>query len=186
MGNIIKAAAKPGAQEVRRRKRQHGNQILNVKGKEVGKVDLPETIFGHKPRQHVSARVRHHLSGQPAPGTAPTRRAAPKSPAAARSPGSRSTPAARARARSAPALGATAASSTGPAQATARTSISRARRRSSALAQALSARAQDGGLVCVKELSLKERQDQAVRGLLKKLGCEGRVLFVLDEHDAAV
>jgi len=55
-----------------------------------------------------------------------------------------------------------------------------------ALAQALSARAQDGSLVCVKELSIKEPKTKLVAGLLNKLGCEGKTLIVLDAPNASL
>ncbi|MBI3288684.1 MAG: 50S ribosomal protein L4 [Elusimicrobia bacterium] len=48
------------------------------------------------------------------------------------------------------------------------------------MAQALSARAQDGGLICLKEFSLKEPKTKLVASILVKLGCEGKVLIVLD------
>ncbi|MBI3564537.1 MAG: 50S ribosomal protein L4, partial [Elusimicrobia bacterium] len=55
-----------------------------------------------------------------------------------------------------------------------------------ALAQALSARAQDGGLICVKDLSLKEAKTKLMAGVLEKLGAAGRTLVVLDAPNAAL
>ena len=55
-----------------------------------------------------------------------------------------------------------------------------------ALAQALSARAQDGGLVCVKEFTIKEAKTKLLAATLAKMGCEGKTLIVLDAPNAAV
>lgn len=55
-----------------------------------------------------------------------------------------------------------------------------------ALAQALSARAQDGGLVCVKEFTIKEPKTKLIAAALAKLGCEGKTLIVLDAPNPAI
>jgi large subunit ribosomal protein L4 len=55
-----------------------------------------------------------------------------------------------------------------------------------ALAQALSARAQDGGLICVKDLALKDAKTKLMASTLEKLGGEGRILIVLDAVNASV
>ncbi len=49
-----------------------------------------------------------------------------------------------------------------------------------ALAQALSARAQDGSLICVKDFALKEPKTKLIAATLAKLGCEGKTLIVID------
>ena len=54
------------------------------------------------------------------------------------------------------------------------------------MAQALSARAQDGGLICLKDFTLKEPQTKLVAATLAKLGCEGKTLIVLDAPNASL
>jgi large subunit ribosomal protein L4 len=53
-----------------------------------------------------------------------------------------------------------------------------------ALAQALSAKQADGGLIFVDSLTVKEAKTKNVAAYLKKLGCEGKTMFVLDAPDA--
>lgn len=53
-----------------------------------------------------------------------------------------------------------------------------------ALAQALSAKQADGGILFVESLGVKEARTKEVVKTLKALGCAGRTMFVLDAPDA--
>ena len=160
-------------------------KVLDVNGKEVGQFALPENIFGHKPsRRFLHEFITVYLANQRA-WTAHTKSRSEVSGGGRKPWKQKHT--GRARAGSirsglwrgggiihGPHLGMGS-----------RLAYPRQKARL-ALAQALSARAQDGGLICVKELSIKEAKTKLMAGLLAKLGCEGRTLLVLDAPNAAL
>jgi len=160
-------------------------KVLDISGKETGKVELPENIFGHKPsRRFLHEFVTVYLANQRA-WTANTKSRSDVSGGGRKPWKQKHT--GRARAGSirsglwrgggiihGPRLGMGA-----------RLAYPRQKARL-ALAQALSARVQDGGLVCVKEFSIKEPKTKIMAGLLEKLGCEGRILIVLDAANPAL
>jgi large subunit ribosomal protein L4 len=158
-------------------------KILDVSGKEVGKVDLPEKIFGHKPsKQFLHEFVTVYLANQRQYGAHTKGRSevsgGGKKPWKQKHTG-------RARAGSIRSgLWRHGAIIHGPRSGYGSHLDFPRQKAKLALAQALSARAQDGGLVCVKELSLKEPKTKLMAGVLAKLGCEGRTLIVLDAKSA--
>ena len=160
-------------------------KVIDVDGKEVGQFVLPENIFGHKPsRRFLHEFVMVYLANQRA-WAAHTKSRSEVSGGGRKPWKQKHT--GRARAGSirsglwrgggiihGPRLGMGS-----------RLAYPRQKARL-ALAQALSARAQDGSLVCVKELSIKEPKTKLVAGLLEKLGCEGKTLIVLDAPNASL
>jgi large subunit ribosomal protein L4 len=160
-------------------------KIVDVDGKEVGKVALPESIFGHKPsRRFLHEYVTVYLANQRA-WTSNTKGRSEVSGGGRKPWKQKHTGRARAGSiRSG--LWRHGAIIHGPRMG--RGSYLDFPRQKSrlALAQALSARAQDGGLICVKDLALKEAKTKLMSGILEKLGAEGRVLVVLDSPNAAL
>jgi large subunit ribosomal protein L4 len=160
-------------------------KVLDVSGNEVGKVDLPEKIFGHKPsKQFLHEFVTVYLANQRQYGAHTKGRSevsgGGKKPWKQKHTG-------RARAGSIRSgLWRHGAIIHGPRSGYGSHLDFPRQKAKLALAQALSARAQDGGLVCVKELSLKEPKTKLMAGVLAKLGCEGRTLIVLDAKSASL
>ena len=160
-------------------------KVLDVSGKEVGQVALPEKIFGHKPsKQFLHEFVTVYLANQRQYGAHTKGRSevsgGGKKPWKQKHTG-------RARAGSIRSgLWRHGAIIHGPRSGYGSHLDFPRQKAKLALAQALSARAQDGGLVCVKELSLKEPKTKLMAGVLAKLGCEGRTLIVLDAPNAAL
>lgn len=160
-------------------------KVLDVDGKEVGRFALPENVFGHAPsRRFLHEFVTVYLANQRA-WTANTKSRSDVSGGGRKPWKQKHT--GRARAGSirsglwrgggiihGPRLGVGS-----------RLDYPRQKARL-ALAQALSARAQDGGLICVRELVLKEPKTKLMAGLLEKLGCDGRTLVVLDAPNPSV
>ncbi len=160
-------------------------KILDVSGKEVGKVALPENIFGHKPsRELLHEYVTVYLANQRQYGAHTKGRSevsgGGKKPWKQKHTG-------RARAGSIRSgLWRHGAIIHGPRSGYGSHLDFPRQKAKLALAQALSARAQDGGLVCVKDLALKDPKTKLIAGVLAKLGCEGRTLIVLDAPNVSV
>jgi large subunit ribosomal protein L4 len=160
-------------------------KILDVSGKEVGKVALPENIFGHKPsRSFLHEFVTVYLANQRQYGAHTKSRS--EVSGGGRKPWKQKHTG-RARAGSIRSgLWRHGAIIHGPRSGYGSHLDFPRQKAKLALAQALSARAQDGGLVCVKELSLKEAKTKQMAGVLAKLGCDGRTLIVLDAPNASI
>ena len=160
-------------------------KILDVSGKEVGQVALPETIFGHKPsRRFLHEYVTVYLANQRTYGAHTKSRS--EVSGGGRKPWKQKHTG-RARAGSIRSgLWRHGSIIHGPRSGSGGHLDFPRQKAKLALAQALSARAQDGGLICVKELTLKDPKTKLMAGLIEKLGGEGRVLIVLDAPNAAV
>jgi len=160
-------------------------KILDVSGKEVGNVALPENIFGHKPsKRFLHEFVTVYLANQRQYGAHTKGRSeisgGGKKPWKQKHTG-------RARAGSIRSgLWRHGAIIHGPRSGYGSHLAFPRQKAKLALAQALSARAQDGGLVCVKEFSLKEPKTKLMAGILESLGCTGRTLIVLDAKNASL
>ncbi len=160
-------------------------KIIDVSGKEVGQVALPEGIFGHKPsRRFLHEYVTVYLANQRQYGAHTKSRTevsgGGKKPWKQKHTG-------RARAGSIRSgLWRHGAIIHGPRSGYGSHLDFPRQKARLALAQALSARAQDGGLICVKELVLKEAKTKLMAGMLVKLGAEGRTLIVLDAPSPAL
>ncbi len=160
-------------------------KILDVSGKEVGQVALPEKIFGHKPsKRFLHEYVTVYLANQRQYGAHTKGRSevsgGGKKPWKQKHTG-------RARAGSIRSgLWRHGAIIHGPRSGYGSHLDFPRQKAKLALAQALSARAQDGGLICVKDLALKDPKTKIAAGVFEKLGCAGRVLVVLDAPNAAL
>lgn len=160
-------------------------KVLDVSGKEVGQVALPENIFGHKPsRRFLHEYVTVYLANQRA-WTSNTKGRSEVSGGGKKPWKQKHTGRARAGSiRSG--LWRHGAIIHGPRMGRGSYLEFPRQKARLALAQALSARAQDGGLICVKDLSLKEAKTKLMAGVLEKLGAAGRTLVVLDAPNAAL
>lgn len=158
-------------------------KVLDVSGKEVGTVALPEKIFGHKPSpRFLHEFVTVYLANQRS-WTSHTKGRSDVSGGGRKPWKQKHTGRARAGSiRSG--LWRHGAIIHGPRMGRGSRLDMPRQKAKLALAQALSARAQDGGLVCVKELSIKEPKTKLMAATLGKLGCEGRTLIVLAAVDA--
>lgn len=160
-------------------------KVIDVEGKEVGKVALPEHIFGHKPsKRFLHEFVTVYLANQ-RQWTAHTKGRSEITGGRHKPWKQKHTGRARAGSTRSP-LWRHGAIIHGPRMGRgSRLDFPRQKARL-ALAQALSARAQDGGLLCVKDFAVKEAKTKLVAAALGKLGCEGRTLIVLAATDAAL
>ena len=160
-------------------------KVLDVSGKEVGQVALPENIFGHKPsRRFLHEYVTVYLANQRA-WTSNTKGRSEVSGGGKKPWKQKHTGRARAGSiRSG--LWRHGAIIHGPREGRGSYLEFPRQKARLALAQALSARAQDGGLICVKDLALKEPKTKLMAGVLEKLGAAGRTLVVLDAPNAAL
>jgi large subunit ribosomal protein L4 len=160
-------------------------KVLDVSGKEVGTAPLPDNIFGHKPsKRFLHEFVTVYLANQRQYGANTKGRSAVSG--GGRKPWKQKhTGRARAGSTRSP-LWRHGAIIHGPRSGYGSHLAFPRQKAKLALAQALSARAQDGGLVCVKELSLKEPKTKLMAGVLASLGCTGRTLIVLDAPNAAL
>ncbi|OGS24273.1 MAG: 50S ribosomal protein L4 [Elusimicrobia bacterium RIFCSPHIGHO2_02_FULL_61_10] len=160
-------------------------KVIDVNGKEAGTVTLAENIFGHKPeRRFLHEFVTIYLANQRA-WTSNTKSRTTVSGGGRKPWKQKGTGRARSGSiRSG--LWRHGAIIHGPRMGRgARLDYPRQKARL-ALAQALSARAQDGGLICVKELAIKEPKTKLLAAALAKIGCEGKTLIVLDAPNAAL
>lgn len=160
-------------------------KVIDVNGKETGSVSLKEEIFGHKPeKRFLHEFVTIYLANQRA-WTSNTKGRSAVSGGGRKPWKQKGTGRARAGSiRSG--LWRHGAIIHGPRMGRgSRLDYPRQKARL-ALAQALSARAQDGGLVCVKDFTLKEPKTKLVAATLAKLGCEGKTLIVLDAPNTAL
>jgi len=160
-------------------------KVIDVNGKETGTVSLKEEIFGHKPeRRFLHEFVTIYLANQRA-WTSNTKSRTTVSGGGRKPWKQKGTGRARSGSiRSG--LWRHGAIIHGPRMGRgSRLDYPRQKARL-ALAQALSARAQDGGLICVKEFSIKEPKTKLVAATLAKLGCEGKTLIVLDAPNSAL
>ena len=160
-------------------------KILDVDGKEVGKAALPEAVFGHKPsRRFLHEFVTIYLSNQRS-WTAHTKGKGEVSGGGRKPWKQKHTGRARAGSTRSP-LWRHGAIIFGPRTGHGSRLEMPRQKAKLALAQALSARAQDGGIVCVKDFSIKEPKTRLVASALEKLGCSGKTLIVLDAANAGL
>jgi large subunit ribosomal protein L4 len=160
-------------------------KVLDVSGKEVGKATLPEAVFGHKPsRSFLHEFVTVYLANQRQYGAHTKSRS--EVSGGGRKPWKQKHTG-RARAGSIRSgLWRHGAIIHGPRSGYGSHLDFPRQKAKLALAQALSARAQDGGLVLLKDFALKDAKTKLMAGVLEKLGCEGRTLIVLDAPNAAI
>lgn len=160
-------------------------KIIDADGKETGTVALPENIFGHKPsRRFLHEFVTVYLANQRA-WTSNVKNRTDISGGGRKPWKQKHTGRARAGSiRSG--LWRHGAIIHGPRMGRGSRLDYPKQKARLALAQALSARAQDGGLICMKDFSIKEAKTKVMAAALAKLGCEGKTLIVLDAPNAAI
>lgn len=160
-------------------------KILDVEGKEVGKAALPEAVFGHKPsKRFLHEFVTVYLANQRR-WTANTKGRGDVSGGGKKPWKQKHT--GRARAGSTRSiLWRHGAIAFGPRMGRGSRLDMPRQKAKLALAQALSARAADGGMLVLKELSFKEPKTKLAAAMLEKLGASGKVLIVLDATNAAL
>ncbi|MDX6768662.1 MAG: 50S ribosomal protein L4 [Elusimicrobiota bacterium] len=160
-------------------------KILDVEGKEVGKAALPETVFGHKPsKRFLHEFVTVYLANQRR-WTANTKGRGDVSGGGKKPWKQKHT--GRARAGSTRSiLWRHGAIAFGPRMGRGSRLDMPRQKAKLALAQALSSRAADGGLILVKEFLLKEPKTKLVASALEKLGASGKTLIVLDATNAGL
>jgi len=160
-------------------------KIIDVEGKEVGQVNLPEAVFGHKPSKNfLHEFVTVYLANQ-RQWTSNTKGRSEVSGGGKKPWKQKHTGRARAGSiRSG--LWRHGAIIHGPRVGRGSRLGYPRQKAKLALAQALSARAQDGGLICVKEWTLKEPKTKLVAAALGRLGCVGKTLIVLEAPNAAL
>jgi large subunit ribosomal protein L4 len=154
-------------------------KIIDVNGKETGTVTLNEEIFGHKPsKRFLHEFVTIYLANQRA-WTSNTKSRTTVSGGGRKPWKQKHTGRARAGSiRSG--LWRHGAIIHGPRMGRGSRLDYPKQKAKLALAQALSARALDGGVICVKDFTLKEPKTKLAAAALAKLGCEGKTLIVLD------
>lgn len=154
-------------------------KILDVDGKEVGKAALPENVFGHKPsRRFLHEFVTIYLANQRR-WTAHTKGQSEISGGGKKPWKQKHTGRARAGSTRSP-LWRKGAIVFGPRMGRGSRLDMPRQKAKLALAQALSARAADGGIVLVKDFSFKEAKTKLAAAALAKLGASGKTVIVLD------
>lgn len=156
-------------------------QLLNVKGAQVGKVELRDAVFGRRPaRQFLHEYVTTYLANQ-RQGTANTKTRGEVSGSGKKPWKQKHTGRARAGSRRSP-LWRHGGVTFGPRAGRVHLDFPRRKARL-ALAQALSAKHSEGAIVFVESLALEAAKTQAVAEILDKLNCAGRTMLVLDAPD---
>ena len=160
-------------------------QLLNVKGAEVGTVDLPEAVFGRRPSpQFLHEYVTVYLANQRR-GTANTKTRAEVSGSGKKPWKQKHTGRARAGSFRSP-LWRHGGITFGPRAGHVHLDFPRAKARL-ALAHALSAKQAEGAMIFVEGLPLEEAKTKAMAALLESLKCGSRngcTLLLLDAPDA--
>jgi large subunit ribosomal protein L4 len=156
--------------------------VLNLKGEEVGKVALPEKVFGVRPSPVLlHEATTTYLSNQRS-GTAHTKTRAEVSGGGKKPWKQKHTGRARHGSIRSP-IWRKGGVCFGPRSRSWRLEMPRKKSRQ-ALAQALSARVLDGGLKIVDSISLDGAKTQQVAAFLKALKAETRALVVTEVRDA--
>lgn len=160
-------------------------QLINLKGEEVGKVQLKEDLFASKPCPEFLHEFVTVYEANQRRGTANTKTRSEVSGGGKKPWKQKHTGRARAGSTRSP-LWRHGGVSFGPRSGRVRLEIPRQKARR-ALAQALAARFADGRIVFVDSLSIGEPKTKAVAAILRQIKCEGRgTLLVLDRPDATL
>lgn len=158
--------------------------VLNLKGEEVGKVALPENVFGVKPSPVLLHEVTTAYLSNQRSGTANTKTRSEVSGGGKKPWKQKGTGRARQGSIRSP-IWRKGGVCFGPRTRSWRLEMPRQKSRK-ALAQALSVRAQDGGLKIVDNLSLDGAKTKQVAAFLKALKVDTRSLLVTDGRDASL
>ena len=156
-------------------------ELLDMKGKEVGKVELPEKAFGVKPEATFLHEVATIFSANQRKGCAHTKTRAEVSGGGAKPWRQKGTGRARAGSNRSP-IWRKGGVAFGPRHHSYRLELPRAKARR-ALAQALSVRAADGSLRVVEKLGLDGAKTKQVAEFLIKLKADKKSLVVVEQVD---
>ena len=156
--------------------------LMNAKGAQVGTVSLPDTVFGRRvSKEFLHEYTTVYLANQ-RQGTANTKTRAEVSGSGKKPWKQKHTGRARAGSFRSP-LWRHGGITFGPRAG--KVSLRFPRRKAAlALAQALSAKHDQGAIVFVESLALEDAKTKQAVALLKALGCAGRTMMVLDAPDA--
>lgn len=156
-------------------------KLLNMKGKEVGKVQLPEKAFGVTPNSSFLHEVSTIFQANQRKGCAHTKTRAEVSGGGTKPWKQKGTGRARAGSNRSP-IWRKGGVAFGPRQHSFRQELPRAKSRK-ALAQALSVRAADGSLRVLDKVALDGAKTKQVAEVLKALKVDSRCLFVVEQVD---
>lgn len=156
-------------------------KLLDITGKEIGKVDLPDKAFGVKPDAGLLHEVATVYLANQRSGNAHTKTRSDVSGGGAKPWKQKGTGRARAGSNRSP-IWRKGGVAFGPRQHSYRQELPRAKSRK-ALAHALSSRAADGSLRVVEKLALDGAKTKQVSEFLKAVGAAKRSLLVIDQHD---
>ena len=159
-------------------------KVLNMNGESVGTVKLPEKVFGVKPQSTFLHEVTTiHMANQRR-GTANTKTRAEVSGGGKKPWKQKGTGRARHGSTRSP-IWRHGGVAWGPRTHSYRLDLPRQKARLG-LAQALSARAADGGLTVIESLALDGAKTKQVAALLKALKAGPKALIVIEAHDAGL
>jgi len=155
-------------------------KLLNLKGQEVGKVDLPEVLFSVKPDQHFIHEVMKYYLANKHRGTASTKTRSEVSGGGKKPWKQKGTGRARAGSTRSP-IWRKGGVVFGPQPRSFRQYLP-VQKLQKALIEALSARAADGAVLVIENLGLELPKTSSLNALHKGLGSKS-VLFVTDKMD---
>lgn len=156
-------------------------QLLNQKGEEIGKVELPEGVFGRAPSRRLLHEITTAALANRRSGTAHAKKRDEVSGGGKKPWKQKHTGRARHGSTRSP-LWRKGGVVFGPRTRSWRQEVPQEKKRL-ALAQALSARAKDGSLRIVDSLALDGAKTKQVAQILKALKAERRALLVTDQYD---
>ncbi len=156
-------------------------RLLNIKGEEIGAVELKDEVFGRKPSREFLHEYATVYGANQRRGTAHTKTRSEVSGGGKKPWKQKHTGRARAGSNRSP-LWRHGGINFGPRAGKVRLEMPRQKARE-ALAQALAARHAEGRIVFVESLSLEEPRTRVLAAALRALGCAGRTLAVLDGPD---
>ncbi|MBI3551940.1 MAG: 50S ribosomal protein L4 [Elusimicrobia bacterium] len=160
-------------------------QLKNIKGEEVGSVELQDKIFGIKPVPEFLHEFVTIYETNQRQGNAHTKTRSEVSGGGKKPWKQKHTGRARAGSTRSP-LWRHGGITFGPRYAGKPHRDMPRQKAKIALAQALAARFADGGIVFVDKLAVEAPKTKSVAAILKQLGCAGSVLIVLDQPDQAL
>jgi large subunit ribosomal protein L4 len=157
-------------------------KLFNFSGKEIGKYELPESLFSVKPDPYfLHEAVKYYLANKHR-GTASTKTRSEVSGGGRKPWKQKGTGRARSGSNRSP-VWRKGGIVFGPRPHSYRQDMSGTKRQS-ALIDALSARQADGGIIVVENFNLKEAKTRALADFYKALALDGkRTLFVMDKPD---
>jgi large subunit ribosomal protein L4 len=156
-------------------------KLLDMKGKEVGKIDLPEKAFGVRPDKTLLHEVTTIYLANQRLGTAHTKTRGEVSGGGKKPWKQKGTGRARAGSSRSP-IWRKGGVAFGPRAHSYRQELPKAKAKK-ALSQALSSRVLDGGLIVIDKLALDGAKTKQVAEILKALNAHNKSMIVIDQPD---